>query len=91
MDLTFCQRNAKAILDRSPVSYVKNMKLHGALFEDECTTGAVSCVFTNFHLDHKEPQEVLAVYKNSRGWVLGELPAGHEFLIILPASGFTPS
>ena len=59
------------------------MELRGSLFEDECTTGAVSCVFTNFYVDHGEPLEALAVYKGTGRWVLGELLDGHEFLIIL--------
>jgi hypothetical protein len=63
LDLTFCQRNAKSILVGSPVAYVKDMELCGSLFEGGCTTGAVSCVFTNFYVDHNQPLEALAAYK----------------------------
>jgi hypothetical protein len=84
LDLTFCQCNAKSILAVSPVAYVKDMELRGSLFEDGCTTGAVSCVFTNFYVNHNEPLEALAAYKAGGRWVLGELLEGHEFLIILP-------
>jgi len=55
-----------------------------SLFEDGCTTGTVSCVFTNFYVDHNEPLEALAAYNAGGHWVLGELLEGHEFLIILP-------
>jgi hypothetical protein len=84
LDLTFYQCNAKSILAVSPVAYVKDMELRGSLFEDGCTTGAVSCVFTNFYVNHNEPLEALAAYKAGGRWVLGELLEGHEFLIILP-------
>ena len=63
------------------MAYVKDMEFRGSLFEDGCTTGTVSCVFTNFYVDHNEPLEALAAYKAGGRWVLLE---GHEFLIILP-------
>jgi len=65
--------------------YVKDMELHGSLFKDGCTTGTISCAFTNFYVDHNEPLEALAAYKAGKCWVLGELLEGHKFLIILPA------
>ena len=55
IDLTFVQANARSILERSPVSYVKTMQLHGSLFASDCNTGAVSSVFTGFYVDHQEP------------------------------------
>lgn len=82
--MTFCQQNAKSIVEGSPVNYIKNMELHGSLFEDGCTTGAVSSAFTKFYIDHKEPLAALAAYKSRGRWVLGELVEGHEFLIIVP-------
>ena len=84
IDLSFCQQNAKAIFKGSPVDYVRNMEPRGSAFEDNCTSGAVSCVFTNFYVDHKEPKEALATYKDLGQWPLGEPLEGHEFLIILP-------
>ena len=83
VDLKFCQLNAKFILEASPIEYVQKMMLCGSLFEDNCTTGAVSSVFTNFYVDHEEPLEVLAAYRTRGQWVLGDLD-GHEYLIILP-------
>jgi hypothetical protein len=83
VDTTFCKAYAQTILENSPVAYVKDMEPRGSLFEDKCTTGAISSVFTSFYVDHDEPLEALDEYKKS-GWVLGELLDGHEFLIILP-------
>ena len=77
----------KSILEGSPVDYVRNMELRGSLFEEKCTSGAISCVFTSFYVDHKEPLEALATYKARGAWLLGELLNGHEFLIILPCKG----
>ena len=90
LDLTFCQQNAKAISEASPVGYVKSMELRGSLFQDRCTTGAVSSVFTNFYIDHDEPLEALAAYKTRGEWVLGDLLEGHEYLIILPVPQSVP-
>ncbi|PPQ90489.1 hypothetical protein CVT25_014772 [Psilocybe cyanescens] len=87
IDISFCRQYAKSILQGSPVEYVREMSLRGSLFEDTCTSGAVSSVFTNFYVDHAEPLEALAVYKAREQWRLGELLDGHEFLIILPTQG----
>lgn len=84
MDLTFCQKNAKSILEASPVAYIKGVELHGSLFDKDCTTGAISLVFTNFYLDHAEPFEALAQYEHQGKWILGRLLDGYEYLIILP-------
>ncbi len=50
------------------------------LFENDCNTGAISSVFTNFYVDHHEPLEALAIYKASGGWILGELLEGHKYV-----------
>ena len=55
------------------------MELRGSLFE--ATTGAISSVFTTLYVDHNEPLEALAFYKK-KGWILGGLLDGHEFLIM---------
>jgi hypothetical protein len=54
------------------------------LFKDNCISGAVSCMYTEFYVDHTEPLEALDIFKQNRGWCLGELLDGHEFLVILP-------
>lgn len=67
----------------SPVKYLRDAELRGSLFEENCTPGAISLVFTNFYVDHAEPLSALSIYKKEK-WVLGELLDGHEFIIILP-------
>ena len=84
IDTSFCCENEKAILTTSPVQYVKNMELHGSLFEDKVMSGAVTSVFTTFYVDHSEPLTSLAEYKTRNQWLLGDLLEGHEFFIILP-------
>ena len=68
------------IIDTSPVSYLKNAKLHGSLFQDG-TDGAVSSVNTEFFVDHDEPLQTLKRWEERQdmAWPLGELPEGHEF------------
>lgn len=76
-------------MKKSPVKYLRDAKLCGSLFEENCTSGAISSVFTDFYVDHAEPLEALSLYTANRQWVLGELLDGHEFLIILPIRGST--
>lgn len=71
-------------MEASPVDYET---FRGSLFDDNCTSDGISCVFTNFHLDHKEPLDALRAYKARGPWLLGELLDGHESPIILPISG----
>lgn len=71
----------------SPVKYVRNMELHGSLFEDKCLSGAVSSVFTNLYFDHTNLFITFPRDQSPRPWPLGDLLEGHEFLIIMPASG----
>ena len=84
IDTDFIIRNTAKILEATPIDYLKNVKLAGSLFDDSCTTGAVSCVFTEFYVNHDEPLAALEFFKTRRRWCLGELPEGHEYLIILP-------
>jgi len=76
--------NSTKIFATTPIEYLKGVELAGSLFEENCTTGAVSCVFTEFYVGHAEPLSALEDFKEKRGWTLGELPEGHEFLSILP-------
>ena len=66
------------------MDYVKTMELHGSLFEDDCSTGSISSVFTSFYIDYTEPLKALKRFKENTGWVLRELLDGHEFLVIFP-------
>ena len=85
VDTNFILMNAAHILGNTPIGYLKEAKLAGSLFDPNSTTGAISCVFTEFYVDHQEPLAALDIFKAKRGWCLGELPEGHEFLIVLPA------
>ena len=87
IDLSFCRENAKLIIEASPIDYIRGMQLHGSLFEKDCTSGAISSLYTEFYVDHEEPLAALQIFSEaSRKWPLGKLLEGHEFLIILPVS-----
>jgi hypothetical protein len=83
IDLNLIRDNATKILEATNVEYLKSAEIRGDLFQDGPNGGAVSSVFTNFFVDHAEPLEVLKHYKSHKGWCLGELLEGHEFLVIL--------
>lgn len=89
-DLAFIRANAAAILRATPVNYLKgsDTRLVGTAFDSECVSKAVSAVCTNFFVDHREPLEVLDGFRREYGdiWPLGELPEGHEFLILVRAA-----
>jgi hypothetical protein len=70
----------------TPIEYLKNIKLHGSLFEDCSPDMIVSCADTQFYVNHDEPLKVLKVFMDSNYWCLGNLLDGHEFLIIVPVS-----
>lgn len=83
-DLSTTRNYAKAILASSPVKYVRTAQLHGLLFGEKVEDGAVCCADTRFYIDHTEPDKALkAVRSKGVPWPLGELPHGHEFLVII--------
>ena len=81
--LSFIGDNAEAILQSSPVDYVKSAKLCGSLFNSGDASGVVSCADTGFFVDRTEPLEVLAWVRENMDWPLGDLIDGHGFLLIL--------
>ncbi|ORY17093.1 hypothetical protein BCR34DRAFT_622053 [Clohesyomyces aquaticus] len=81
--LDFIRQHAGAVLEASPVGYIKKAKLRGSLFDAEETNGAVSSVYTQFFVDHTEPLEALAWVREGMEWPLGDLLGGHEFLFLL--------
>lgn len=85
VNLDFIKKNAKGIMESSPVSYVRDAQLHGSLFNARETDGSVSSVDTNYYVDHTEPLEALSLVRETFDWPLGELPDGHEFLFLLEA------
>ena len=71
------------MLSRSPVGYVRDAPLSGALASPPA--GASYLINTAFHVDHAEPQGVLDSCVQAGSWRLGALEDGHEFLILVPA------
>ena len=83
MSMSFIRDNAEGIVRASPISYVKEAKLHGSLFNPEDTSGAISSVDTEFFVDHTEPLKVLQRVRGVTDWPLGELLDGYEFLLMI--------
>ncbi|EPQ52659.1 hypothetical protein GLOTRDRAFT_46421 [Gloeophyllum trabeum ATCC 11539] len=83
IDLDFIRANAERVLRSTPIGYLK-ASLVGGLFGTSGDMDAVSCLFTKYFVDHREPREVLQSYKNAGRWPLGDLPPGHEFLVLVP-------
>jgi GNAT superfamily N-acetyltransferase len=79
----FIRDNAEAIMNVSPISYVKDAELRGSLFDPEDTSGAISSVYTNFFVDHTEPLAALEWVREGLDWPLGELLDGYEFLFMI--------
>ena len=69
----------------SPISYVRDAKLRGSLFDPEDVSGLVASVDSGFWVDHAEPLEALAWARNTVDCPLGELHDGHEFNLVLEA------
>lgn len=85
MSLDFIRDNAESLVKTSPIEYIRNAKLCGNLFEPEDSTGLVSGVNTMFFVDHDEPLAALQAVCKTWDWRLGDLPDGHEYLLVLPA------
>lgn len=81
--LDFIKDNAEGVMASSPITYIRDAKPRGTLFNADDNSGAVSCVDSNFFVDHSEPLEALSVVQESMNWPLGELLDGHEFLLLL--------
>jgi hypothetical protein len=76
--------HARSIMQSCPVAYVTQAKLHGSLFDSLVDDKSVSCADTGFWVDHEEPLAALiSVREKGIDWPLGDLPEGHEFLIIV--------
>lgn len=84
--LDFARDHAAGIMAISPVNYIKDAKLRGSLFDSNDDSGMVSGVDSGFYVDHDEPFEALARFKEEGAWPLGDLPDGHEFLFIAEKS-----
>ena len=76
------QEHAAHVMKASPIGYVREAELRGSIFGNDCNDGTVSSTFTDFFVDHAEPFEALARTREESGWLLGELPEGHEFFLV---------
>lgn len=65
------------------MSYIKEAKLSGSLFQPNDSTGLVCGLDTGFSVNHDEPLEVLGKIRRTFEWPLGDLPEDHEYLLIL--------
>lgn len=87
LDLNFTRREAGSILKSSPIAYIRNAKLRGTLFghsqgEEEKSGPLVCGVDTEFYVSHEEPSRALEIVRGVWKWPLGDLPEGHEFLVM---------
>jgi hypothetical protein len=90
VNLTFAKSAAEYHMVSCPVEYVRTAKAHGSLFrkgdahdESQVDNGAVSTAFTDFFVDHAEPLKAMErIAKESVKWPFGQLPPGHEFLLL---------
>ncbi|KAI9834407.1 MAG: hypothetical protein M1819_003018 [Sarea resinae] len=80
--LDFIRCHAASIMHDSPISYVRDARLRGNLFDPDGTSGLVSSVDTDFYVDHTEPLQALDLVQEDTEWPLGELIEGHEFLLL---------
>ncbi|KAM0438519.1 hypothetical protein ACHAPT_001268 [Fusarium lateritium] len=85
IDIGFIRAHANAMMKASPVTYVENAVATGALFRTEDSAGLISGVDTTFFVDHEEPLRALEHFRRFSHWPLGDLPEGHEYLLILAA------
>lgn len=85
VDLEMMKKHAVAVMKSCPVGYVQAAEPRGMLFSQSTDDdGALSCADTEFWVDHREPLEALeTIRRKGIVWPLGELPEGHEFLILV--------
>ncbi|KPI45758.1 uncharacterized protein AB675_866 [Cyphellophora attinorum] len=88
VNLSMTQKYAATTMASCPIVYVREAKLRGSLFgESGAETGVKSCADTKFYVDHQEPVQALNAAKQSGlEWPLGDLPEGHEFLLLIGRS-----
>ncbi|KAJ9129953.1 Tartrate dehydrogenase [Pleurostoma richardsiae] len=84
VSLDFIKQHAEAVMKTSPITYINQATLCGSLFEPSDSSGLVSGVNTGFFVDHEEPLEALSVVRETWRWPLGDLPDGHEYLLVIP-------
>lgn len=83
LPLAFIRENASSVISASPISYIRDAKLCGSVFDPDDASGLVSGVDTAFFVDHEEPVKVLTAVRQNGMWPLGDLLEGHEYLLII--------
>lgn len=84
INLNLIRVNADDIIQASPISYVRDAKLRGFLFNGfDASTVLVCGVDNNFFVDHKEPEETLNSIYTTKKWLFGILPEFHEYFLVL--------
>jgi len=84
VDLGAIKQQGRAVMESCPVRYVREAKLKGGLFEGGSGSGTTSWADTGFWVDHAEPLAALEnTEQRAAAWPFGELPPGHEFLVIV--------
>jgi len=80
--------HADKVIESAPIAYLRSAKLCGKLFDEHTPFDQVSLANTGFFVDHAEPLAALQQWHegcdNNIAWPLGELPDGHEYLILVP-------
>ncbi|KAI6463129.1 hypothetical protein MCOR16_009094 [Pyricularia oryzae] len=85
--LRLIKEDGDAIMKPSPVAYIKEATLCGSLVNADDQSGLVLGVNTSFYVDHTEPLEALKTVREDWAWPFGDLPDGHEYLLILEGRG----
>ncbi|KAL5894805.1 hypothetical protein ACKVWC_000024 [Pyricularia oryzae] len=87
ISLRLIKEDGDAIMKASPVAYIKEATLCGSLINADDQSGLVLGVNTSFYVDHTEPLEALKTVREDWAWPFGDLPDGHEYLLILEGRG----
>ncbi|EXA53662.1 hypothetical protein FOVG_01397 [Fusarium oxysporum f. sp. pisi HDV247] len=85
VSMEFIRASSQSIMKESPIQYIKDAAVCGTLFDANDVSGLISGVDTGFFVDHEEPLQALQQVQDDRNWPLGNLPNGHEFLLLVRA------
>jgi hypothetical protein len=87
VELNMVKDHAPAMMQSSPVPYVKTARPMGSLFGQGDEEGAICCANTGFWVDHADPMAALEQIKGEGvKWPFGQLPEGCEFLLFVKRS-----
>lgn len=86
LPLDFIKSHAAAILSSATAKYIKEATVAGDLFDANDASGLVCGADTGFGVDHAEPERAVEAFEATSGtsWPLGQLPEGHEYLLVFP-------